>query len=139
MTGDHLELGESQILRVVRSSTDQLELESTWEASGTPPRTHWHPQQHEHFEVLDGELTVRLGGEALRVVAAGETVDVPPRTAHTMWNAGTAPCRASWLISPAQRTEEMFRTIDAGLGPLGAVRMLWVFRHEFRLGSPRRG
>jgi quercetin dioxygenase-like cupin family protein len=140
MTVDNIKLGETQTLRVVRSSTEALELESTWQpGGGTPPHTHWHPHQHEHFEVLVGELTVRLGGEASRVLAAGEAIEVPPRTAHSMWNAGTAPCSATWRVTPARRTEEMFRTIDAGLGPLDKVRLLWTFRHEFRLGSPRGG
>lgn len=72
------------------------------------------------------------------MVAAGETLDVPPRTAHSMWNAGPAPCYASWRVTPPQRTEEMFRTAGSVKG-LGRVRMLWTYRNQYRLGSPRRG
>lgn len=139
MADGHLELSKTQTLRVVGSAPAALEMESTWKPGGSPPPTHWHPHQHEHFAVLEGVLTVRLGGESPRRVEAGETIDVPARTAHSMWNAGTVPCRASWRVTPARRTEEMLRTVAAGPGPLGKVRMLWRFRHEFRLGSPRRG
>ncbi len=122
---------------MIDSGPDALTVEATWQPGGKAPRTHWHPHQAEHFMVLDGELTVLLGDEGPRVVAAGGAFDVPARTAHAMWNAGDDPCRATWRVTPARRTEQMFRTIDAGLNPVRAVRMLWVFRHEFRLGRPR--
>jgi quercetin dioxygenase-like cupin family protein len=138
MPADRLSMSEAQELQIVRSSPGVLEVESTWQPGGAPPRTHWHPHQTERFEVLKGELTVRLGADEPRAVPAGETFEVPPRTAHAMWNAGAEPCRASWRIMPAQRTEAMFRTIDSRPGPLGMIRMLWTFRNEFRLGSPRR-
>lgn len=131
-----IRLSPQQTLDVVASSPAVLELEATWQPGGTPPPTHWHPHQAEHFEVLEGELTVRLGSVEPRVLAAGETLDVPPRTAHAMWNAGAAPCRASWRVTPAQRTEEMFRAVERSRG-LGKVRLIWTFRNEFRLGSPR--
>lgn len=132
-----IELSRIQTLRVVRSTPEQLELESTWQPGGTPPRTHWHPRQHEQFEVLEGELTVRLGEEPARVFRAGEAFAVPPRTAHSMWNAGSARCRASWRVTPARRTEQLFRDAAAGLGRVTRLVWLWRYRHEFRLGSPR--
>lgn len=136
--GEEIRLSESQTLRIVSLTEDALEIESSWQPSGSPPPTHWHPHQHEHFEVLEGQLTVRLAGDEL-VVPAGETLHVPPRTAHSMWNAGTVPCRASWKVTPPLRTAEMFRAVHAAGGLLDKVRMLWRFRNEFRLGSPRRG
>lgn len=133
-----IKLSTAQSLRVVSRTPDALELESTWDTGGSPPPTHWHPRQHEHFEVLEGELTVELGGEPARVLRTGDAVDVPPRTAHRMWNAGSAQAMASWRVTPPLRTEEMFRFIDRGMSPLRSVRMLWTFRNEFRLGKPRR-
>lgn len=138
MTADTITLGEVQTLRVVTSSPEALELESTWASGGKPPRTHWHPRQHEHFSVLEGELTAQLGDEPARVFRAGDTFDVPPRTTHLMWNAGSEPARASWRIAPALRAEEMFRSVDHGISTLGRLTMLWTFRHEFRLGTARR-
>ncbi|GGB67070.1 cupin [Knoellia flava TL1] len=131
-----IRLGPRQTLTVLSSTPDALELECVWQP-GTPPPTHWHPTQHEHFDVLEGELTVVLDGDQ-RVLAAGDALDIPPRTAHRMWNAGSDPCRASWTVRPAERTEELFRTMARRPGPLAKLGVLWRFRNELRLGSPRR-
>lgn len=135
---DVLRLSAAQSLRVVARAPEALDLESTWATGGSPPPTHRHPRQHERFEVLDGELTVRLGDEPPRVLRPGEVIEVPARTAHCMWNAGPKSVRATWRVSPALRTEEMFRYIDRGMSPLRGLRMLWMFRHEYRIGRPPR-
>ncbi len=134
MADDTIQLSPPQTLRIVASSPEALELEATWEAGGKPPPTHWHPTQHEHFEVLEGELTVELTGEPARVLRAGETLDVPPRTGHLMWNAGAERARASWVVTPALRTEEMFRRM-AGASKLKQGATILRFRDEFRLGD----
>lgn len=131
-----LRLGDHQTLRLVASSAEALEVESMWTVGGSAPLAHWHPLQTEHFTVVEGELTVRLGDDE-QVAPAGTSFEVPPRTVHAMWNAGSEPCRATWRITPARRTEEMFRTIDAGVGALGRIALLWRFRNEFRIGTPR--
>lgn len=133
-----IKLSAAQSLRVVARTPEVLELESTWATGGSPPPTHWHPRQYEHFAVLDGQLTVQLGDGPARVLLPGDTVDVPARTPHRMWNAGAEPARASWRVTPAQRTEEMFRYIDRGMSPLRGLWMLWAFRHEYRIGRPMR-
>lgn len=138
MATDTIRLSDAQTLRVVESSPEALELESTWSTSGKKPPTHWHPRQHERFEVLAGRLAVEVDGEPPRVLRPGDTIEVPPRTAHRMWNAGAELARASWRVSPALRTEEMFRFIEPGASPIKGVRVLWTFRDEFRLGKPRR-
>ena len=137
MATDMIKLSDAQTLRVVASSPAVLELESTWSPGGKTPPTHRHPRQHEHFEVLAGHLTVELDGARPRILRPGETIDVPPGTLHRMWNAGTEPARASWRVSPALRTEAMFRFIDQGMTPIRGVQLLWTFRHEFRLGRPK--
>ncbi len=72
MSGDVIELGDSQTLRVRRSTPDVLELTSTWEPSAKPPPMHWHPSQRERFEIFGGELTVELGGKPARVFTEGD-------------------------------------------------------------------
>jgi quercetin dioxygenase-like cupin family protein len=134
---EKLNLTAHQTLRVVASSPGALELESTWLTGGRPPRTHWHPTQREQFEVLEGALTVELDGQPPRVLRPGETLVVPPRTAHRMWNASTEVTRASWRVAPAQQTEEMFRAIAGGLNPVTAMVLLWKYRREMRLGKPK--
>lgn len=137
MSGDAIKLSASQTLQVRRSAPDFLELISTWEPSAKPPPMHWHPSQRERFEVLAGELTVELAGKPPRVFTKGDVIDVPARTAHRMWNAGTGQVSATWTVTPALRTEEMFRYIDQGLGGLRKLGLLVKFRNEFRIGSPR--
>lgn len=136
MSGDVIKLGDSQTLQVRRSTPDVLELTSAWEPSAKPPPMHWHPSQRERFEVLGGELTVELDGESARVFTEGDVIDVPARTAHRMWNAGTSQVSATWTVTPALRTEQMFRYIDQGLGGLRKLGLLVKFRNEFRIGSP---
>jgi mannose-6-phosphate isomerase-like protein (cupin superfamily) len=134
---ESLMLSAHQTLQVVASNPGMLELESTWLPGGSPPRTHWHPTQREEFEVLEGELAVEIDGQAVRVLTQSETLQVPPRTAHRMWNASTEVARASWRVTPAQRTEQMFRTIAGGLNPATAIVLLWKYRREMRMGKPR--
>ena len=134
---EKLMLTPHQTLQVVASNPGMLELESTWLPGGSQPRTHWHSTQREHFEVLEGELTVEIDGQPVRVLRPSETLHVPPRTAHRMWNASTELTRASWRVTPAQRTEKMFRTIAGGLNPVTSMVLLWTYRREMRLGKPR--
>ncbi|MFW6599293.1 cupin domain-containing protein [Propionibacteriaceae bacterium Y2011] len=134
MSTDTVQLSPGQRLTVISSTPAALQLESSWDPAGTPPRRHFHPHQVERFEVLEGELTVELGTEPSRAYGVGEVLEVPAGVSHRMWNPSDRPTRASWRVSPGMRTEEMFRFIDAGLGPLRSVAMLVRFRREFRLG-----
>lgn len=137
MTATAIHLSPAQTLTVISSTAERLEIESTWTTGGSPPSMHWHPVQHERFEVLEGELTASVGG-ATRVLRAGEILEVPPRTGHRMFNAGSTACRATWIVTPAMRTEEMFRAIEASRSKIGtAARLLTSFRDEYRFGAPR--
>ena len=132
---DTMRLSEAQTVRVVSSGPEVLQLESTWAPGPNRPPKHWHPRQVEFFEVLAGELTVELGDLPPRVLQEGEVLDIPARTPHRMWNAGPAEARALWRVTPALRTEEMFRFMSGGTGGLRGLRLAWAFRDEFRLGS----
>lgn len=135
--GEEMSLSAFQRLRVVGESPEALEIESVWRPGGTAPPWHWHPQQEERFEFLEGEVTVDVAGSDQRVFTAGETLVVPARTRHRMWNGGAEPARARWRITPPLRTLEMFRFIDRGTALPRALRMLWAFRREFRIGRVR--
>ena len=88
--------------------------------------------------MLEGALTVVVDGSPAQVLRPGETLRIPARTAHRMWNDSAGVTRASWRVTPAQRTEQMFRELAGGLNPLTAVLLLWRYRRELRLGRPRR-
>lgn len=77
---------------------------------------------------------VELDHQRVRTLRAGDTLDVPRGTVHRMWNESSPSTRATWRVTPALRTEEMFRFMDAGLSPLRMARLLWTFRKEYRLG-----
>jgi len=131
----------------IRSSTPEaLELEVTYGPGGKPPPRHWHPNQAEHFAVLEGHVRARVDDED-RDLGPGATLDVPRGTVHQMWNPGDAPARLTWRTSPGGRTEQWFRAIDAlhregrvgsdGMpGPLAFGVLLSEYRDVFRLAGP---
>jgi quercetin dioxygenase-like cupin family protein len=139
-------LNAGERVTVRERSEGLLAMEAEWAAEETRPPAHIHPHQDERFEVLEGELTVQLGRKT-RVLRAGETLEVPRRTAHRMWNASGATARARWEVRPALRTQEMFEAIDrsrgfreqprtGGMTLLGAAPVLSKFGDEFRLTAP---
>ena len=134
-----IRLSASQTLRVISSGPDALELESTWTTSPKPPPVHWHPHQVELFEVLEGQLTVEMASTPVHLLKQGNIVDIPARTPHRMWNAGPDVARATWRITPPQRSEEMFRFIERGTRGLRGLRLLWTFRDEYRFGGAMGG
>ena len=137
MASRTIRLSESQTLEVTRSTPEVLELTSSWDVTGKLPPTHWHPGQEEYFEVLSGELTVELGDEPPEKMSAGSSFIVPPRTHHRMFNAGPDVATATWKITPALRTEQMFLYMERGVGGLRGLALLVKFRDEFRLGRRR--
>lgn len=133
MADNTVQLGLGQTLTIVSSTPGALVVESRWDAGGSPPRKHFHPHQEEHFEILSGRLTVQLGSETPTTYDAGETIDVPRGVVHCMWNPQDEPATASWRITPALKTEQMFRYIDGGMSLPRSIAMLIRFRDEFRL------
>jgi quercetin dioxygenase-like cupin family protein len=113
VTGSELKLGPTARLLIVRSSAEELEVEATYAAGSAAPPNHLHPEQDEAFEILEGSMQVRIDGGPERTLSAGETLEVPRGTPHTMWNAADVPARTRWSTRPAGRTEGWFRTLDS--------------------------
>ena len=111
MADQGLRLTPHEVVTIRKSTPELIEVEGTWQPGGKPPPGHYHPDQDEHFEVLEGTLTARIEGED-RELKAGETLDIPRGTAHKMWNRSDAPARAIWQTRPRLRTEEWFRSVD---------------------------
>ena len=140
---DTLRLTPKETVTILGGTPDVLEVEAEYGPSGAPPPKHLHPAQDEHFEVLSGELRARLDGDE-RTLRAGDTLDIPRRTPHQMWNPGAEPARVRWQTRPAGRTEQWFRQLDAlqregrvgkdGMpGPLAFGVYLTEYRDVFRL------
>jgi uncharacterized cupin superfamily protein len=108
-----LRLGPTARLRIVRSDDEELEVEATYAPGSAAPPNHFHPAQDEAFEILEGSMQVRIDGGPETTLGAGETLDVPRGTPHTMWNGADVPARTRWITRPAGRTEGWFRTLDS--------------------------
>ena len=73
---------------------------------------HRHPGLTERFEVVEGELTMKLDG-TIRTLAAGEQVTVPSGAAHRYFNDSQADCVFRCEVWPAARFEAMVVTLFA--------------------------
>lgn len=105
---------------------------------GSVPSGHTHPQQEERFTVREGRMRFRVAGRA-RVYGPGETVVIPPRTAHHFSNAGDVEARVYVETRPALQMEQLLRTAAAlSSGPDRAARRLprptdlLLFMRDFR-------
>jgi mannose-6-phosphate isomerase-like protein (cupin superfamily) len=100
--------------------------------SGPPP--HVHDRLHDMFYVLDGTLTMLLGGEFMEL-PAGSFVCVPPGVVHTFSNPGESPVRFLNFNTPAG-WENYMRELGAALAKgtpsqqeIGEI----ASRHDFRV------
>jgi mannose-6-phosphate isomerase-like protein (cupin superfamily) len=78
---------------------------------GTPP--HYHKTYEEHFEVLDGELEVHVGGEA-QTLHPGEKATVPLDTLHNFRNPTDGP--TAFLVELRPGSEGFEKALKAGYG-----------------------
>jgi quercetin dioxygenase-like cupin family protein len=140
-----LNLTPSETVTVRSHTPDALEVEGRYGPEGKPPPKHFHPDQDEHFEVLEGSLITRVDGVE-RTLATGDTIDIPRGAVHQMWNPGAEPARVVWTTRTAGRTLEWFETLGAlqregrvagnGLpGPLAFAAYLTEYRDVIRLAA----
>ncbi len=115
--GQVLEGPAGHRLRLVRTGDETggelLEMEAAWGDSGILPPEHFHPNQAERFEVLEGAVRTIIDGVERRY-ETGEVFDVPAGTPHQMTGDGEA--RVNWQVRPALRTAEFFERLYSGAG-----------------------
>ena len=144
-----LTLHDGEQLTIRSCTPELLDMAAEWEPAcgDIKPPFHYHPLQDEHFEIHQGELTVKLASETT-VLRSGDSLDVPRGTPHAMWNSGGSVTRATWQVRPALRTEQFFTAVHemraagaAGKGGMitlpAAGMILKVFPDEFRLVMPK--
>src|SRR5262245_57599257 len=69
------------------------------------PVTHFHPGQHESFEVEAGALALKLDTGTVELTA-GKPYTIAPGIRHTWWNpSATEPAAATITFEPALNTE----------------------------------
>jgi quercetin dioxygenase-like cupin family protein len=73
---------------------------------GHVPAGHVHPIQEERFTVVAGRMRFRMGRRTI-LASAGESVRVPPGTAHWFGNDGADVALARVTVRPALRMEEL--------------------------------
>lgn len=72
---------------------------------------HIHAQTEERFETISGRLGVIIDKKDNRsVLMPGESVVIPPGTAHTFWNAGDQELRFITDIRPAGQLQTYWET-----------------------------
>ena len=77
---------------------------------GCVAAAHCHPYKTEKFEVLEGEVTFKVGREKV-VAKAGMKIVVEPGTAHKFWNSGTTSARFRCEVRPALQFEQLIETM----------------------------
>jgi mannose-6-phosphate isomerase-like protein (cupin superfamily) len=78
---------------------------------------HRHPALVEQFTVLEGELTVKRGGQT-SILQQGEMAVIEPGVWHDWWNAGDRDARVRVEVTPGERFLYMIETFF-GLARLG--------------------
>jgi mannose-6-phosphate isomerase-like protein (cupin superfamily) len=78
---------------------------------GGDTNVHYHPEQEETYEVLDGTLEVFRDGD-WQAVPAGGSLTVPHGTAHAFRNASETPVRFLNVHRPALAFQEYLETLD---------------------------
>src|SRR3954449_10866549 len=81
-------------LRIVRTGGELLEMEASYAQAGTFPPAHYHPNQDERFEVLEGSIRTLIDGQE-RTYGPGVSFEVPRGTVHQMTSADGA-ARMNW-------------------------------------------
>jgi quercetin dioxygenase-like cupin family protein len=133
--GDSLEnpvTGEVLIFHRTSQDTDGEEVlvETVVRPSGFVAAAHVHPYQTERFEVLEGQLGLRVGGKEF-VADAGEVATVHPGTPHRFWNAGETEARFLLEVRPALEFESLIETMftlaaDGKTNRKGFPNPLWL-------------
>jgi quercetin dioxygenase-like cupin family protein len=77
---------------------------------GFVAEAHVHPHQTERFEVLEGQIRLRLGKDE-RVIGPGDVATVAPGTPHRFWNAGDQEARFLCEVRPALEFESLIETM----------------------------
>jgi quercetin dioxygenase-like cupin family protein len=77
---------------------------------GRVATAHFHPRIRERFHVIEGEVGFQLGDEK-RLLAAGESAEVPPGMVHDWWQEGKADALVVVEVDPGGRFQEMIGTI----------------------------
>jgi quercetin dioxygenase-like cupin family protein len=116
----------------------------TLEPNEIGPPEHIHTQQLEYFEVISGELTVKVDGENIKL-RKGEKVDIKKAVKHTYYNETNEIVIAKFGYEPSLNIEFLLDTFDKSekknggdwnkIPILEIGFLLYSFRKEYRLAK----
>jgi quercetin dioxygenase-like cupin family protein len=114
-TGDVLQNPVTgELIRFVQAAADTngevVVVDVVVSPDGSVAAPHCHPYQTETFEVLEGEITFKVGREKI-VARAGQKLEVEPGTAHKFWNSGDVDARFRCEVRPALQFEQLIETM----------------------------
>jgi mannose-6-phosphate isomerase-like protein (cupin superfamily) len=90
------------VLAIPRDDHDWGRTEIRFPPGASGPPRHVHVRTEERVSVLEGRLTVSLGGRRdRRVLGPGESLALPPGLPHRFWNPGEQPVRFVGEARPA--------------------------------------
>jgi len=104
--------GETLIFHRTARATEgeSVLIETIVQPEGFVAAAHVHPHQSERFEVLEGELGLRVGSDKL-LARAGDVLTIKPGTPHRFHNAGSEQARFLCEIRPAMAFESLIETM----------------------------
>ena len=117
-------------IRLRSAAPDRLRIEVLVRPGGMRPPLHLHRRSAESFEVIEGRMTLLLGGTE-HVLGAGDRREAPVRTAHTWWNSGDGDLRFVCDFRPAGQMQSFFETlsglaVDGRMDPAGQPAFLQI-------------
>lgn len=92
------------------SGGEFVRVEAIVEPDGFVAAAHVHPAQTERFDILEGTVEFRVGGETVEA-SSGDEVVVPPGTSHRFRNAGKQEARFLLEVRPALKFESLIETM----------------------------
>jgi mannose-6-phosphate isomerase-like protein (cupin superfamily) len=114
-----------------QSNGEKTIMEVTIGPKGGNP-LHYHERFSETFNVLEGELSVQVGTEKMKL-NVGDTATAPPNTNHRFYNTSGKPVRFTVELKPASEGFENVLRIAFGLaqdGKAGSNGMPKSFIHN---------
>ena len=88
-------------VRVIELSSERSVVERLLRPKSGKVGAHVHRDWTQRFEVVEGEARIRVGKEPPRLLAAGDTVEIPPGVGHVdPWNESDAPTVTRNFVSP---------------------------------------
>lgn len=129
MTGDtyaYLETSsDSEGARVV--------IKATVKSQGQLVPNHFHTEQDETFEIIDGQLTIWADG-ATKVLSAGERITLPKNKPHNHYNGHSVPVTYIHTVTPGLDFDYLIENLvglaaDGKKGGGGLVQQLVTLRY----------